>query len=559
MSATAAPGRTPRALADRLARLAGERPLLAAAALLALLCGLSTALRTQALDAKLWIDEGLSIGIASHAFTDIPSVLQQDGSPPLYYLLLHLWIEALGDGEARTHALSLAFSLGTIPAGFWAGRALFGTRAAWATAALAALNPYLTFYAQETRMYSLLALLSLGTTATFALTFAQRRRGALPAFVVLAALLAYTHNWGLFLLAGTAAAVVGLVWQEEDAQARRGLVRDAAIGYGALALLYAAWLPTLVGQARETGAPWAERPGLHDVVVGFTGALGGDPASSLAAFMAITGLVATIRGARRSDPVARALLAIAGAGLVGVLLAFLASQVSPAWASRYLGAFLGPVLLLLGAGLTRYGRLGLVALGIVLLLWLDPREDQLRGKSNAFKVARTLQDEGYVRDGDVVLTTHPEYGPVMRYYLGDGLRWADALGWVRDPQIFDWRDALDRLERTGPITASRQVLPALRPGQHLLLIQPIIRTGRWGAPWTRLVRRRAAKWERALDHTGGLARVEPVPSFTDRRLPRGVRAVVYRRTPGPLRIPAPDPPAPPEDPVQEPGPNVKNR
>ena len=47
-------------------------------------------------------------GIASHPLTDIPGVLRADGSPPLYYMLLHVWIGVIGgDGEARTHALSL--------------------------------------------------------------------------------------------------------------------------------------------------------------------------------------------------------------------------------------------------------------------------------------------------------------------------------------------------------------------------------------------------------------------------------------------------------------------
>ena len=38
----------------------------------------------------------------------------------------------------------------------------------------------------------------------------------------------------------------------------------------------------------------------------------------------------------------------------------------------------------------------------------------------------------------------------MRYYLGDGYRWADAMGPVSDNRVFDWRDALDRLKAAGP-------------------------------------------------------------------------------------------------------------
>ena len=54
----------------------------------------SLLLRTGALDAGYWIDEGIAVGIASHAFGDIPRALGQDGKPPLYYLLLHGWMAA---------------------------------------------------------------------------------------------------------------------------------------------------------------------------------------------------------------------------------------------------------------------------------------------------------------------------------------------------------------------------------------------------------------------------------------------------------------------------------
>jgi uncharacterized membrane protein len=61
----------------------------------------SLLLRITALHAAFWIDEGLSVGIASHGFLDIPGVLRLDGSPPLYYLVLHVWMSVFGDGQPR--------------------------------------------------------------------------------------------------------------------------------------------------------------------------------------------------------------------------------------------------------------------------------------------------------------------------------------------------------------------------------------------------------------------------------------------------------------------------
>src|SRR6476469_6206275 len=97
----------------RTASLAVSLP--RAALALAFLVGVSLALRSQAIHARYWIDEGLSAGIASHPIGDIPGLLKQDGSPPLYYVLLGVWVHLFGVGEAHTHMLSLIFALLAVP------------------------------------------------------------------------------------------------------------------------------------------------------------------------------------------------------------------------------------------------------------------------------------------------------------------------------------------------------------------------------------------------------------------------------------------------------------
>ena len=71
----------------------------------------SAYLRTNSLGESLWMDEGLSIGIASQPLLDIPSILRMDGSPPLYYMLLSVWMDLVGDGPGATQALSVAVAL----------------------------------------------------------------------------------------------------------------------------------------------------------------------------------------------------------------------------------------------------------------------------------------------------------------------------------------------------------------------------------------------------------------------------------------------------------------
>jgi mannosyltransferase len=512
----------------RFARLATARLAISlpkAIMALAFLVGVSLALRTQAIHARFWIDEGLSVGISSHHLLDIPDVLRQDGSPPLYYLLLNVWMRLFGSGEADTHAMSVACALFMVPLAWVAARALFGDRAAWIAALLAAINPFLTYYAQESRMYALVALISTAVAATFVIAFVHGRRRWLPAFGVSLALLAYAHNWGMFIGLGTVAALVP-IWRA--ARDRRAVLRDAAIGYGVAVALYLPWLPLLISQARHTGAPWAEAPKFQAVLNGLANLLGGAAPAMAFALGAGYGLSTLLAGPRQS-PRARAALALAVIAATALACAWIASQISPAWSNRYFAVFLGPLLLLGSAGLARGGRLGVVVVAILVAFWFNPRTGALNNKSNAHDTSVLVRDR--LEAGDIVLAVHPEQGPVMHYYLPQdiGLRWANIMGPVKDPTVFDWRDALDRLKAAKPTPTEDALVRTLKPGEKILAVFPIIRTARWGAPWTSEVRKRSAQWQRVLDRDKRLSRTLAAPVMEDKALQRGVRAVLYER------------------------------
>ena len=125
-----------------------------------------------------------------------------------------------------------------------------------------------------------------------------------------------------------------------------------------------------------------------------------------------------------------------------------------------------------------------------------------------------------VYPGDLVVSVHPEQVPVLHYYLPAGLRYADPISMVGDPLVFDWRDALARLQgRPSRDRVLDSYVSSLRPGQTLVLVNPIIRTGSWGAPWTRLVRKRSSQWQRQADRNPSLVRIGVQPRFGNRPLP----------------------------------------
>lgn len=495
---------------------------LASVALVAALMLVSLLLRSRGLGGAFWIDEGLSVGISSFPFADIPSVLRLDGSPPLYYLMLHGWMALFGNSEAATHVLSMIFALAAIPVGLWAGWSLFGPRAGWFVAGLLALNPFLTTYSHETRMYSLMVLLALVASTALVHAFVLDRRRYAVLFGVVLTLMLYTHNWTVFFIA--AAGIAWLAIARRRPERRRTILVDGALAFGAAGLLWLPWVPTLLFQARHTAAPWSNVPTLSDLVPALGAVVGGlGPAIGL---LLVGGSGLSNILARRRDIERLELLTLAGLGIGTLLVAWSVSQVSPAWAFRYLAIIVGPLVLMAGVGLARAGRLGVATLALVALLWLPkgvPPDPPTTEKNVVSEMDR------YLTRGDLVVSTHPERLTVLDYYLPRGLEYRTSLGPVTEARFMDWRDVLDQLRDARPSKTLKPALDTLQPGKDILLVRPVTENSTsWKAAWTSLVRRRSAQYARMLRRDPRFVRraVAPAGPYA---ADNGVRATLYTK------------------------------
>jgi hypothetical protein len=483
----------------------------------AILAGLALAawslyVRSRAFHMAYWIDEGLSVGIAKHSFLDIPGVLKQDGSPPLYYMLLHFWVGLFGTKEPATHALSLVFSTLTIPIGLWGGWKLFGRWAGIVTAVLCAANPFLTTYAQETRQYSLVMLLSLLSTVLFLFVFVRRERRLLPFFAVSVAALLYTHLWAAFFVLTALAFVVVLGRQD------RAIWRDGLLGFGGAFLLYLPWIPTALYQIKHTAAPWASGPTWRAAQQIPQSLAGGKYERPITAIVIIVGLVVAWLVRKRGERVAASVgstrfMSVRDDRAGWITFAFLAtivglawviSQASGVWVPRYFAIFVGPFLIWAGWAFARAGVIGLA--GLLILgagfQFYPHTPEKLFLKSNVKFVATDGAQR--MKAGDIVLSTHPEQIPLIYHYMNeDGqhrLRYATELGWFPDPQVMDWRDVTERLRKTRAKYDLMPILDRMRVGQQLYLIRPITtREQEWQAPWTSLVKRRSRQWVHVMD------------------------------------------------------------
>ncbi|HEV2723881.1 MAG TPA: hypothetical protein VGV10_04555, partial [Thermoleophilaceae bacterium] len=239
--------------------------------------------------------------------------------------------------------------------------------------------------------------------------------------------------------------------------------------------------------------------------------------------------LAAVLGHRTSDRERTAVYAAVAVGVATLAIAWLFSQISPAWTTRYLGVALGPIFLLASLGLARAGNLGLAALVIILGIWAIPKTTSLENKSNISDLAGAVEDR--LRPGDLVVTLQPEQHPLVNYHLPAGLTQATQLGPVETKGVMDWRDAEEKLEAATPEKELRPLLDRLPRSQRVLLVHPVTSSIEdWDAPWTQLVRRRAAQWGQAMELDRRFVREAVVPAFYRRARRIGVRGVLYRKT-----------------------------
>lgn len=222
---------------------------------------LAFALRLHKLDAQsFWYDEGNSARLVERSIHLVLEGAAGDIHPPLYYLILKAWREGAGSSEAGLRSLSAFASTLTVALAFAAGRALRGMRAAWLAAWFAAVAPFSVYYAQEARMYALLALWAMLSTWAW-LRASPCTRALDLLFVTSTAAGLYTHYAYPFVVAAQGLGVlVQAVSARTLKQALYPLARFVLLTVLALAL-FAPWMPTALRQL----SGWSVTRDQHDL------------------------------------------------------------------------------------------------------------------------------------------------------------------------------------------------------------------------------------------------------------------------------------------------------
>ena len=210
------------------------------------------ALRALPLGAQsLWRDEVDALRFATGPLPELLSRFAQVGwNGPLYYLLLRGWVGLTGTSEYAPRFLSLLFGVLSIPLVYAVGRRLFTPQAGLLGALLVASSPYMVWYSQEVKMYTLVPALILLAIYALHRAIAGGRWTWWAAQVLATTFALYSH-----ILAALAIPIQVLLylvwWPRARKQWVGGLVSLACLTLPYIPLLVWQW--PLVFQTRETG------------------------------------------------------------------------------------------------------------------------------------------------------------------------------------------------------------------------------------------------------------------------------------------------------------------
>ncbi|MBI5304324.1 MAG: glycosyltransferase family 39 protein [Chloroflexi bacterium] len=205
---------------------------------------LGATLRLVGLGAQsLWLDELFSVFVARRDWAQvIVGTMQGDTNPPLFNLLLKVALQ-FGTDETAVRSVSALCGIAAIPLFYLLTRRMFDSaRVANVATLLLATNPFHIAYAQEARMYTLLALCQLAAIYFFYRAWLDDRRGDWVMFGVCQTLAFYSHSLAVLNLIALNMFVVSH-WR-----ARRTRWRGWVFAHGIVIVLFAPWLFVMAQQ-----------------------------------------------------------------------------------------------------------------------------------------------------------------------------------------------------------------------------------------------------------------------------------------------------------------------
>jgi mannosyltransferase len=373
---------------------------------------------------SFWRDEAVTVKLLHKSFGGMLSALpESESTPPLYYVIAWVWARAFGFGEVGLRALSVVMGVLTVAIIYRAAELAISRRAAVIAGLLAAVNPFLVWYSQEARAYSLFILLGSWSFLWFLRALREPTRRNLVIWSVISALAVAAHYFACFLILAEAIWLLAVLPQRRE-------VALACVAWIATGLALA---PLALAQSGKTS--WISESGslplrLKESVKNFL--VGINPPFQPWALL-VTGLLAVLALyllQRAKGPSRRLVFAAGAVGLIALGL----TAVADAAGFRYLNgrnvsvdfvALLLPVAAGLALARTRVGLVAaavlvIVSAAIVTKVYLDPKYQKDNWRLALEMVGTSREPRAIVSQRGLTPDLIDVYGDDMKEFPASG-------------------------------------------------------------------------------------------------------------------------------------------
>ena len=478
------------AVNSRLRSFLNRLPRVESPAWLLVVLALAVILRLFHIGASsLWADEAFSWLVARQPAWAILTQRLEPILPPLYHFLLHFWIQ-LGESEAVLRGFSALCGLLAIPVIYALGRELFTPAAGIAAALLMAVLPFQVYFAQETRLYALVILLSALLLWGFVRACEKTGWWRWAVLGFLFALNLYAHYFTAFTLLVLHAFVL-LKWPRDRRYWWGMLLAD-----GVALALWGPHVPSALAQTQQVATSfWLVTPSLLELVKTLVYLLFSHTTPvylnpvALFVVLSVFTLVAWAGVRARGEVRQRALLLLALVLVPNLAALAISWLVKPVYLDRSFSLVTPAYVLLLGWGSAHPPKGSPVralygVLGVLIALSLGNHYLNPDPAKPPFREVGAVVREGW-REGDVLFNLHDStylplcyYAPNAESYLLNN----DPETWL-PPYTWDWAgqrvqsldEAIAGRERLWLVTADVQMSQELAE-RHRGIVERVARS-----------------------------------------------------------------------------------
>ncbi|MEN9328509.1 MAG: putative rane protein [Candidatus Parcubacteria bacterium] len=373
---------------------------------------------------SFWRDEAFTYLLAQNSIINILVYTAKDYNPPLYYLIMHIWMFIFGHSEIAMRSVSLICYWATLYVAYLFMTECMGIsmKKALMYLALFFFNPILIYYAYEARMYTMFAFMS---TLSFYAFYKNDRK--LYLWSTIAGL--YTHYFMIFVLVCQLLHLMVFHRKKPDLKVRLNYITVAFAAF-------IPWILFVLFQAEGYKEHfWIDPPALKTILYVpaqmYTGYELGDrflaiaktqtapfliALSTVLLLTIIYGLINVIKHGTEKQKSVFAFLAIWA--LVPSFGLFLMSLYKPLFLTRYIiFASVGLLLLVVYSLQTMRRQYALIVFGVLIIMTLYYQKLQIKHYAKDNLAATIAEMKSIANKNDVLYVTDVLQFHVAQYYF----------------------------------------------------------------------------------------------------------------------------------------------